>query len=543
MFKFNNSHIFTGYLKQLLSTFNLPTCRIYTKEFAEYVAKHGKEDQRVIESFDSITFTKRAVAGRTEDGTTAMQRHCPATRVNYLKGNELFSYFWEYSPDHVCIDCNKRLLEHGNTYWRRTSSVFYNPNKNIPGLTRTLNSPGNTYDTETHEYLGEYLRFLRDYYGVNLMSLYNCFNNKIYNNVYGKIGLPLNSEKPTSYVTFDSYDTRYRIYAFPVKLFCDYTIAIDCDQDIEMFCGLYSMSLQDSDECRKLMAKTYQKVHHTLFNKPFIYDKLNVKYWSADQDFSFDGKGYPVFVTKENVTRWDIANREQDLKLFIKMPVSCKSSITVLEGNYIGFNDAKYAPVMRTVNRNGQGKKEAVWEYSQNHTIINFGDTSDRTAGLNINDSSFTPISKLQLLAFNTGESYPFADRLIEYLCNSAITPIDEISDNIKRAQKVMADNNHHFKIDGVWEDKMQKIIYDYIINAGPIKTEKNSESTTKLVDARYGLHPTLGHNAKSTVYDILGYVDRDAEKWYASWINENGSAAVHNSIQNVDIYDGLYDI
>ena len=60
-----------------------------------------------------------------------------------------------------------------------------------------------------------------------------------------------------------------------------------------------------------------------------------------------------------------------------------------------------------------------------NKTVLNFDE--------NINDIKL--ITPLQLLYLNTGESYPFADRLIEYLVGNAITPLDTLGDNIKRVK------------------------------------------------------------------------------------------------------------
>ena len=65
-----------------------------------------------------------------------------------------------------------------------------------------------------------------------------------------------------------------------------------------------------------------------------------------------------------------------------------------------------------------------------NHTQVNFdGDLDESLKHL---------VTPLQLLSQNTGISYPFADRLIEYLVGNAVTPVDDISDNIKRAKKVI---------------------------------------------------------------------------------------------------------
>ena len=60
-----------------------------------------------------------------------------------------------------------------------------------------------------------------------------------------------------------------------------------------------------------------------------------------------------------------------------------------------------------------------------NKTVLNFDE--------DINNIKL--ITPLQLLYLNTGESYPFADRLIEYLVGNAITPLDTLGDNIKRVK------------------------------------------------------------------------------------------------------------
>jgi hypothetical protein len=535
-----------------------------------------------------------------------------------------------------------------------------------------------------------------------------------------------------------------------------------------MFCGLYSTKLDLTDKAKDLIARTYIKINKTTFKQPFLYDKLNVKQWmpkKADgshalpyetelhmvevQDTPESEKRNKLQINPNIMSRWDIINREQDLKLFIKVPASSKSSIVILEGDFRNFNDVLYlpsteknlimnncftgsnvpnhestsiggysvklcdtaykqsleandrnylvlAPTTECVNNrarvwDGSISKPSVvedgwckiscgeelawvinnggsvsidgkvikhfkltddiylnniasinwltggiiedgieeysiqnwfnstmvtafsgtvdgdghtiyglylnnnvagascglfplidadgvttiqnlginyayssaeeksifigsltvpkskikldkWQYTQNHSIINFGN-KNRAAEIkvDVNAGGFTPISKLQLLAFNTGESYPFSDRLIEYLSSSAITPIDKIPDNIKRVQKVMRQNQHNFRIDGLWENKMQKITYDYLMNAGPIKV--SATNSDKLVDERLGYHPTLGFNSKSTLYDVLGYIDKDVEKWYSSWTNKDGKAKILDNIKNVDIYDGLYDI
>lgn len=50
MEKFNNTTLFTGYLKQLLHDFNLPKIKVYTKKYHDYFEINRKESPEIIET-------------------------------------------------------------------------------------------------------------------------------------------------------------------------------------------------------------------------------------------------------------------------------------------------------------------------------------------------------------------------------------------------------------------------------------------------------------------------------------------------------------
>lgn len=454
MLKFNNDHIFTGYLKQVLASFNLPKFRIYTKENADYYAKYGVEKNIV----ETVT--------RTPSGYPEQLRYVP-----YIKNDQIQEYV-----DGKWIHCitddkhNPRVYEDG----------LY-----IPNYTKTLKITNNIYDTYTHEYLGDFLRFQRDYNNLDLMPLYNCFSNTICYNLF---------IKANSFV-FDSLDANYKIYMVPVKLFKYYTIALDCDTTVEMCCGIYGKYKSTDTEFGVIPELTYQKYYSLNFSNPILYTALdNINDIATDKN-----------------SLVDLAQNESDLKLFIKLPANNTSSITILEGDYRGWNDTFYVTPEEADSTN--------WDKKLNHVATNYEYFNE--------DSNFRPITPLQLLRLNTGTSYPFADRLIEYLSGNNITQLDEISDNILRVQTVLGSEQvlkdesgelyyrqYNFTFPGIWQNKIRPILYDYM----------NDGTHKKMLT--YDIN-----------HDILGYVDRTLE----ANVEITDRTGKKYTLEDVDIYPDIY--
>ena len=491
MFKFNDTNILTGYIKEMLASFNLPCYKVYTRQQREHFEETG-EELNVIASQEDQEDDNPCFVSYIKDGSVQQ----------YVKNKEGNSYTWKVIADPYLYN------------------IF------VPNETKNYVIKNNIYDYYTHEYLGEYLRFIRDFHNVDLMPLYNCFSDHICNNIEltfdvgtestensgttgeatsgapttpseaaeGTAKADTTTTTPTKKttikksLTFSGSDAEYKIYMLPVKLFQKYTIAIDCQQEYELCCGIYGKYLDTREIFKSIPEKTYKKVIGQ-FSKPILYDLAELL---PNKLPSKELTGTPE-EQKNKKEQWEetmmwLAKNEGDLKLFIKLPASNNSSITVLEGDYRSWNDSYGVGINKT----------------QNKTVLNF-DASDEC----LLNSDLKLITPLQLLKFNTGKSYPFADRLVEYLLGNAITPLDEIADNIKRVQTIALKNGQINKADGIWTDKLQKILYNFM----------NSEEL-------------IQGNKKETNHDILGYADKDVENAYYAKMTNN----VETLLQ-VDLY------
>lgn len=406
MIKINDSSIFVNYIKQILTSFPLPNCKIL------------KEDS-----------TEDLIEGKL-----------------YLKDSSIVQYI-------------------NNDF--KTILDTYIEGKKYLNYTKTFSNKSLIYDTKTHEYLGEYLRFLRDFKDLNLMPLYNCYSKHFIKNTEVNIKI-----KDSQYFNIDTNDDNYKYIIIPIKLNNTYTIAVDSNY-LEMACIFYGKGYYNISDSNQFTIKTYNKRNYSNFLQPFLFNTINIL---KDKDIS----KYKEFIYKH----------ENDLKLLLKLPKNNSSSIVVLEGNYIGTNDIYF-------------KQEDINKLKRNHSIVSF---ENKTLN-EYNNIQFKCQS--QLLEYNTKEDNVLSDRLIEYLTCLPITNIEDISQNIVSLQHKLIElwknstkqeirikgnsteviTKHPYGIEyiekeGIWSDYYKALLYSMACNYGLIESKK----------------------------DILGYVDKDIE-------------------------------
>lgn len=270
------------------------------------------------------------------------------------------------------------------------------------------------YDSDTHKHLGNYLRYLRDYRDLNLMHLYNCYSgyelHDMHLTVPKKVRIhpaetlyPSNAIWPNKLIsdkyssTAGSYklqeNSDYRVIAVPIRFNKKYTIALECSSTVQLRGIIYNtkqgmipnLSKKNSYYSDDLKS-SYVMKSSTSFKKPFIYEIE-----CSDKE---------------------LLNRERDLHLVIQIPKTVKTTITVLEGDYT-------RETIGVDNRNEiRCNENSVQIYPQHHKEVH---------------------RNLSLLTVNTEVSYAFSDRLIEYLVNNVVTPLDVFPGNIARFQYNMS--------------------------------------------------------------------------------------------------------
>ena len=297
MFKFNNDHIFTGYLKQLLSSFHLPKCKVYSSEqqnkfnrLHSSLMKQKRElNQNIIEIDEALEDTEISIdykqfltntKNQLKNDLSALELEIvtkldllqstyhssydiypgsladlplkpnyPSSMryIPYIKDGILQLYTEdEWKPFHQVFDNLEHIKVHKNKAVALTP-IQYSYGQKILNYTKNLKIQNNIYDSYTHEYLGDYLRFHRDFANINLMPLYNCFSNRACQHL--DLTFDIGNDYKAVFKTDHTFETTlYKYFMVPVKFFKEYTIAIDSSASVEVCCCIYDQYYnQDKD--------------------------------------------------------------------------------------------------------------------------------------------------------------------------------------------------------------------------------------------------------------------------------------------------------
>lgn len=183
----------------------------------------------------------------------------------------------------------------------------FEPGKKYDNETSNFLSSSNTYTSEVHERLGEYLRFQRDFYNINLMSMYNCFSNVFID----QFSLPIQSTESSTVVKFNgsSRDQLFKIFSFPVK-----------------FGKKYKLYCESPSAENKLQFGFYYN------NKLLSINKEIIDPWKANLNIKNPRLSFATaYIFEVPEANKQLRAFEKYLRVFVQVPMSVNSSIIALE--------------------------------------------------------------------------------------------------------------------------------------------------------------------------------------------------------------------
>lgn len=407
--KYYSDNIIGRFIKALLWDSYLPICNVW---------KPGKS---LIKGLTYITFDKNIVIAKKDFNPNTLIDEGPTTSNN----SEYFKYIGPY-----------------------VENEFY------PGVTSNFQSNSNLYDSETHYYLGQYLRFIRDIKNINLMPYYNCFSG-------------LSSDKlriDKSYLeTNNTIKDDYITYIVNIDFNQEYTIYYNSNTPIYILPVYY-----DEITCYALKDTSginYNPIiiRNCSFNQPYLYKGI-----------AYSGDEIPESDVQNNINT-KLINKY--IKLLIQVPIN-NSNLVVLEGNYLN----------KKLNLNKSNKDSS---FNINKVSSQYFGDIEEDKSLDINE--LLTVSYPSLLRNVSNVNNAFSDRLVEYLLYSPIIKGDRIANNIKRIQECLSSEqaikvfgskySYLYKKD-IWDDKLRIAIYNNVTQ-----------------------------NSKVSLFeDINGFVDKDSE-------------------------------
>lgn len=373
----------------------------------------------------------------------------------------------------------------------------------IPGKTSQFHSTKNSYDMETHTRLGEFLRWYRSAYGVNLMGLYNCF----YPQTTDEVSFTRHKDKLN--LTPGHFNKESVVYKVPVRFNTSYSVYFTStctvnwslcfmrNGDILRVGELTSFGVRQNvespqDNLEMTEAEKSMPVHNVLQASPH---RTTVSGINRDILVATSISDYNTIPTSDRydtsigVSGKDLHFLQEYLCLILEVPRTYRGNIVILEDVQINQADT-FRVNANLSNFIGEGTlyKENKSSERVEHQLVD--DSSAYRGGTPLIFEKVSPNSFInELRHFNppikpsllNSETYePFSKKLVGYLVEHTITSQEDVPKNVQRVQDRIGDT---LSSPDVWGEFLLPSLYRSYFS---------------------------DYNASN--YDVLGYVDKDVE-------------------------------